>query len=147
MNIVKQTLFWKWIVNTVTSKWARCHLKSLASRLFTQPFIQAQIKEIIKIPRRWPLWEFTGDRWMASNAENFSIWWRHHDIHYLYVAFHCWQSWWEHIYGALPCVCVRVVACFLELSGINYKTHLENSLLSHKPVCIKVFTIVFGLPF
>ena len=36
-----------------------------ASRLFTQPFIQAQIKENIKAPRHWPLWgEFTGDRWI-----------------------------------------------------------------------------------
>ena len=26
-----------------------------ASRLFTQPFIQAQIKENIKAPRYWPL--------------------------------------------------------------------------------------------
>ena len=34
-----------------------------ASRLFTQPFIQAQINENIKGPRHWPLWgEFTGDR-------------------------------------------------------------------------------------
>ena len=30
---------------TVTSQWARWHLKSPASRLFTQPFIQAQIKK------------------------------------------------------------------------------------------------------
>ena len=34
-----------------------------------------------KAPRHWPL---CGDRWvpctMASNAENFSIWWRHHDV-------------------------------------------------------------------
>ena len=30
--------------------------------LFTQPFIQAQIKESIKAPRHWPLYgEFTGD--------------------------------------------------------------------------------------
>ena len=29
---------------TVTSQWARWHLKSPASRLFIQPFIQAQIK-------------------------------------------------------------------------------------------------------
>ena len=33
--------------------------------LFTQPFIQAQIKENIKAPRHWPLCgEFTGDRWI-----------------------------------------------------------------------------------
>ena len=48
-----------------------------------QPFIQTQIKENIKAPRHWPLCgEFTGDRefpaQMASNAENVSIWWRHH---------------------------------------------------------------------
>ena len=33
------------------------------SRLFTESFIQAQIKENIKAPRHWALWgEFTGDR-------------------------------------------------------------------------------------
>ena len=33
--------------------------------LFTQPFIQAQIKENIKAPRHWPLCrEFTGDQWI-----------------------------------------------------------------------------------
>ena len=58
--------------------------KSSASRLFTQPFIQAQIKENIKAPRHWPLCgEFTGARWIpstTSNAENASIWWRHHEL-------------------------------------------------------------------
>ena len=47
--------------------------------------MRAQIKENIKAPRHWPLCvEFTGDRWipaqMASNAENVSIWWRHHAV-------------------------------------------------------------------
>ena len=52
-----------WQFITVTSKWAWWHLKSPASRLFTQPFAQTQIKENIKAPRHWPLcWEFTGDR-------------------------------------------------------------------------------------
>ena len=37
----------------------------ITSRLFTQPFIQAQIKENTKAPRHWPLWgEFTGDQWI-----------------------------------------------------------------------------------
>ena len=45
---------------TMTSKWARWRLKSPASRLFTQPFIQAQIKENIKAPRHRPLC----DRWI-----------------------------------------------------------------------------------
>ena len=42
-----------------------------------QPFSQTQIKENIKAPRHGPLCgEFTAQ--MASNAENVSIWWRHH---------------------------------------------------------------------
>ena len=69
---------------TMTSQWPRWRLKSPASRLFTQPFIQTQIKENIKAPRHWPLWgEFTGTgefrAQRASNAGNVSIWWRHHD--------------------------------------------------------------------
>ena len=57
---------------------------AMASRLFTQPFVQAQIKENIKAPRHWPSrGEFTGDREFpaqrASYAENVSIWWRHHE--------------------------------------------------------------------
>ena len=68
---------------TMTSWWARLRLKSPASRLFTQRFIQAEIKENIKAPRHWPsCGEFTGTgefpAQMASNAENVSIWWRHH---------------------------------------------------------------------
>ena len=58
-------------------------LKSPASRLFTQSFIQTQIKENIKAPRHRHLCgefigtgEFPAQR--ASNAENVSIWWRHH---------------------------------------------------------------------
>ena len=70
-------------ITTMTSQWARWRLKSPASRLFTQPFIRAQIKVNIKAPRHWPLCgnspgtgEFPAQ--MASNAENVSIWWRHH---------------------------------------------------------------------
>ena len=57
-------------------------LKSPALRLFTLPLIRAQIKENITAPRHWPLCrEFTGEFpvQMASNAENVSIWWRHHE--------------------------------------------------------------------
>ena len=60
-------------------------LNSPATRLFTQPFIQAQIKENIKALRHWPLCgnspgtgKFPAQ--MASKAENVSIWWRHHDV-------------------------------------------------------------------
>ena len=69
---------------TMTSQWPRRRLKSPVSRLFTQSFIWAQIKENIKAPRHWSLCEeFTGTgefpAQRASNAENVSIWWRHHD--------------------------------------------------------------------
>ena len=48
-----KTLLWRW------------RLKSPASRMFTQPSVQAKIKENIEAPRHWPLWEeFTGDRWI-----------------------------------------------------------------------------------
>ena len=54
--------------------------------LFAQPFVQVQIKENVKAPRHWPLWResttvtggFPSQR--VNNAENVSIWWRHHDI-------------------------------------------------------------------
>ena len=67
----------------MTSWWARRRLKSPASRLFTQSFIQTQIKEKSK-PRVTGLsegnspvtGEFPAQR--ASNAENVSIWWCHH---------------------------------------------------------------------
>ena len=53
--------------------------------MFTQPFIQTQIKENIKAPRHWPLCgEFTGTgefpAQRASYADNVSIWWRHHEF-------------------------------------------------------------------
>ena len=56
----------------------------IASRLFTQPFIQTQIKENTKAPRHWlcagnslETGEFPAQ--MAHNAEKVSIWWRYHD--------------------------------------------------------------------
>ena len=70
----------------MTSWWTRWRLKSPDSRLFNQPFIQAQIKENIKALCHWPFrGEFTGDltgefpAQMESNADNVSIIWRHHD--------------------------------------------------------------------
>ena len=52
---IKTTLQWRH-----NGRW---RLKSPTSSVFTQPFIQAQIKEDIKAPCHWPLCgEFTGDR-------------------------------------------------------------------------------------
>ena len=78
------------------------NLKSPASRLFTQPLIQAQIKENIKASCHWPLWgEFTGKfpAQRASNAEKVSIWWRYHafltlKLHWLFNSFHLTAMYW-----------------------------------------------------
>ena len=71
---------------TVTSTWTRWNLKSPASRLFAQPFVQAQMKKKPKTSKlhvtglcegNSPVTgEFPAQR--ASNAENASIWWCHH---------------------------------------------------------------------
>ena len=56
------------IAITMTLWWTRWRLKASASRVFTQPFIRAQIKENIKAPRHWPLWEeFTRGRWIPPH--------------------------------------------------------------------------------
>ena len=53
--------------------------------MFTQPFVQAQIKENIEVPRSM-LCEasspVTGEFYSqkASNAEDVSLWWRHHGL-------------------------------------------------------------------
>ena len=59
-------------------------LKSTASRLFTQPFIQSQIQKNSKfcltdfcVGNSQVTGEFPAQK--ASNAENVSIWWRHQE--------------------------------------------------------------------
>ena len=47
----------KFCVITVKSQWAQLRLKLPASQLFAQPYVHAQIKENIKAPRHWTLWE------------------------------------------------------------------------------------------
>ena len=67
------------------------HQQITSTRLFSQPFVKANIKENSKARVTGSLWgESTGDWWTptqrASNAENVSIWWRHHDSHtHIYI--------------------------------------------------------------
>ena len=65
---------------TVTSWWVWWRVKIPVSRLFVQQFDQAQVKENIKVPLHWGNPPVTGGftSQMNSNAENVSIWWRHH---------------------------------------------------------------------
>ena len=65
---------------TVTSYWARWRHKLPASRLFIQPFVQAHIKEHIETSRHSLLWPVDSPSQRANNAENVSIWWRHHEF-------------------------------------------------------------------
>ena len=86
----------------MTSQWARWRLKSPASPLFTsKPRVTGLC--VGNSPRTGEL-----SAQMASNAENVSIWWRHHDVsfdyanmthqkHALRVHHHTWCKWF--IYG------------------------------------------------
>ena len=73
-------------VITLTSQWAQWRLKSPASGLFIQLFIQVQVKENIRKLRVTGLCvenppgtgEFSAQK--ASNADNVFIWWRHHVV-------------------------------------------------------------------
>ena len=88
-------------------QWTRWRLKSPALRLLTQPFIQSadQSKHessasLAFVGNLAPTGEFPAQR--ASNAENVSFWWRHHEnlhkgwkgfwIHTPIKSF----SWWRH---------------------------------------------------
>ena len=69
----------------MTSQWARWCLKSPASPLFTQPFFRrrSKITSTLRVTGlcagNSPMTgEFPAQK--ASNAENVSIWWRHHVV-------------------------------------------------------------------
>ena len=45
-------------------------MSAIASRLFVQPFVQAQITENVKALRHWPLWgESTSNRWIPLTKD------------------------------------------------------------------------------
>ena len=81
-----QTGYKRWFFQdiTMTSWWARWRLKSPASRLFTWPFIQISKLRVTGLCAGNP--PVTGEfpQQMASDAENDSIWWCHHENEYLF---------------------------------------------------------------
>ena len=83
----------------VTWSWVRWRLKSPASPLFTQPFIQVRIKENIKAPRYWPLCgEFTDDRWIPrTNGQ-----WRGKCFHLMTSS---WLAIWHAPHSTESCNC------------------------------------------
>ena len=117
---------------TLTSKWPQWRLKSPASRLFTQSFIQTQIKENIKAPRHWPLCgEFTGTRKFpaqrASYAENVSIWWRHHVLEILDQSEHPNKMFGPHTFFLKPVVIMftRLLLYFYSIFGTRIATRFS----------------------
>ena len=78
---------WKYIFDTNTN-YSDVIVSAMPSRITgvsvvcSTPFVKAQMKEHIKAPRHWPLrgesrWPL-GSPQKVSNAQNVSIWWRHH---------------------------------------------------------------------
>ena len=83
-------------------------MKSSASRLFTQTFIRAFIKESIKAQRRWPLWEeFTGDRWIPRTKGG--------KCFHLMTSSWLWLNW----------------PCWLELHFLLYMHIIQYSLTAY----------------
>ena len=95
-----------WIMNIVHKIWASVNIKhyrankanwdthyndvimgTMASQITSLTIVYSGADQgNIKAPRHWPLCgEFTPAQ-MASNAENSSIWWRHHDYIIEYTA-------------------------------------------------------------
>ena len=108
-----------WVFITMTSEWSRWHLKSPASRLFTQPFVQAQIQENIKAPHHWLLrGEFTGDRWISRTEDQWSR-----------KCFHLMAS-------SVPCIPCQILA--INQQKILYRAHIirwdySKLLTKHTP--------------
>ena len=68
-------IFQYWLFVLACHQWPSYFITP-ASRLLTQLFIQAQIKEYIKAPRHWPLWEeFTGE-FLARKCSHLMTQWQ-----------------------------------------------------------------------
>ena len=78
-------------------------LKSLATRLFAQPFVQAHIKENIKAPCHWPLWVCVCV-WGGGGGGGGVIWWRHMNLAQFFSV--AWVAVQNHMIGQ---ACVKKV--------------------------------------
>ena len=117
IQLQEQQGLWVGGFTTVTSWWARWRLKSPASRLFTQPFIQTQIRENINVTCRCAgnspgTGEFPAQ--MASNAEKVSNWWHRAYQFHLCVIFAIQSLYWS--YG-------HIIALILIASEDDHKNY------------------------
>ena len=58
-------------------------IRAMASRLFAEPYIQADKKKTLAFVRRIHRWLVDSPSQGVINAENVSMWWRHHGIVYM----------------------------------------------------------------
>ena len=97
-----------------------------ASRLFAQPFVQAQIKGSIKAPRSWPFWgETTVDQWIPlTKAQWRKIWFHLMTSSYSIITWCFHTLWpcatiWRHEFGS---PLTQLMACCLTASS-HYLNH------------------------
>ena len=94
-------------------------------------------KKTSKLRVTGPLWgEFTGDWWIpvqgASNAENVSIWWRHHVVDHgmwskrLNTAIICWRK--SHRLCTFYLLAIQL--CLFSVAGAFF-THVNNGKFSN----------------
>ena len=111
---------WCQLKTGIVIKMTSQHLKSPASGLLIQKFVQANIKENTKAPRQWPFWEehcgFPTQR--ASNVQSVSVWWRHHNHS---LASQWMRSYHDHTLGPGP----------VSLTFFHRNLHLEISICSN----------------
>ena len=71
-----------------------------------QPFVQVQIKENIKAPRHWPLWEeFGGDRWPVNSPHKGPV------THKMFPFDDVIMWWLFHVYANSPVIPQQIDRC------------------------------------
>ena len=76
-----------WVIINLSDEASSCHysdvtIKSPASRLFAQPFVQARIKESIKAPRHWRRWPVDSPHKLSTSIGQCYYWlWLCNHIH------------------------------------------------------------------
>ena len=136
-------LWWTWQFNaTKAIHYNDVIISAMAShirlsRLFDQPFVQAQIKENAT-PRHWPLCPVTGGlpSQKASKVEYVCIWWRHHEKLNCFRAsnvYHMQVEWTSyHMRKIVGCACAENAENVFPATDFNGNRYLAI------PACITV---------
>ena len=133
---------------TVMSQWARWRLKSPASRLFAQSFVQAQIKENIKASRCWALWRASsGDRWFPSQRPGAWKMFPFDDVIIQQVdrawTFSCWYFIVCWYYWLVPFECARCIIINQHLSDTEIASILRCFFLTSRYIFLFFYICYF----